>query len=214
MRILILGGGGHAAVVADVIRCHPGLTLLGFLDDDPGRTLPGLQHLGPIDGLATRPSCDAIGLGVGSALLRERWGGMAASFGLALPLLVHPNAWVSPSATLGRGCVIMAGAIIQARATIGDFTIINTAASVDHDSRVGTCSHVAPGVRLAGDVTIGHRTMIGMGSAVLEGRSVGNDATVAAGAVVNRDVPDAQRVAGVPARPLPESRIPKPNSLH
>lgn len=53
-----------------------------------------------------------------------------------------------------------------------------------------------------GRVHIGHNAMIGARATVLAGVDIGDHAVVAAGAVVNRDVPPHTAVGGVPARPL------------
>ena len=49
------------------------------------------------------------------------------------------------------------------------------------------------------EVHIGDNCWIGAGAIILPGVSIGNGSVVAAGAVVNKDVPDNVMVAGVPA---------------
>lgn len=203
MRLMILGGGGHAAVVAEAIQAMGGHDLVGFHDDDLARRLAGLPHRGAISEAWRTRDADGIVLGVGHAHLRREWLAAAIAASLAAPAIIHPRAWVSPSACLGLGVVVMAGAIIQARAVIGAGAIINTGASVDHDSVVGDHAHLAPGARLAGGVTVGAGAFIGMMACVIEGRTVGDGALIAAGAVVVHDVEAGLRVAGVPARAMP-----------
>ena len=69
--------------------------------------------------------------------------------------LIHKDAYVSPSAHIGRGTVVMAGAVIQANVRIGKHCIINTGASVDHDCVLEDFVHVAPGTHLCGGVEVG-----------------------------------------------------------
>lgn len=78
-------------------------------------------------------------------------------------LLVHPFTYVSKSASFGEGTVIMAGAIVQARAKIGRHCIINTGATVDHDCVVGDYTHIAPGAHLCGGVIVGEGALVGVG---------------------------------------------------
>lgn len=54
----------------------------------------------------------------------------------------------------------------------------------------------------AAPVRIGDGAWICTGAILLPGVTVGRNAVVAAGAVVNRDVPENTLVAGVPARPV------------
>ena len=78
--------------------------------------------------------------------------------------------------------------------------IVNTGASVDHDSVIGDYAHVAPGARLGGHVRVGEGALLGVGSAFLPGVSVGAWATVGVGAAVVGDVPEGVIARGVPAR--------------
>lgn len=116
--------------------------------------------------------------------------------------LVHPTAWVSPSAELGRGVFVGPMAVINARARIAHHAIINTGAVVEHECDVGLGAHVAPHATLAGGTRVGAHALVGLGAAVLPGAAVGARAVVGAGAVVLQDVAEGQRVAGCPARAI------------
>jgi bifunctional UDP-N-acetylglucosamine pyrophosphorylase/glucosamine-1-phosphate N-acetyltransferase len=54
---------------------------------------------------------------------------------------------------------------------------------------------------------IGKNVFIGSNSSLVAPVSIGDGAATGAGAVVNRDVPPGERVAGVPARPLPRKQV-------
>lgn len=58
------------------------------------------------------------------------------------------------------------------------------------------------GVEFAFNVKIGNNVWIGSSAVVLPGVTIGDDAVVAAGAVVNKDVPASVVVGGVPAKIL------------
>jgi acetyltransferase-like isoleucine patch superfamily enzyme len=51
-------------------------------------------------------------------------------------------------------------------------------------------------------VTVGEGSHVGIGAIVLQGVRIGANAVVGAGTVVLHDVPDGDRVAGVPARSI------------
>ncbi len=200
--ILVLGAGGHAKVVADILRCQ-GLSVAGFLDDDPqawGTTRLGLPVLGAIADFAQHQP-DGLVLGIGANGVREQ---IVARLGAAAQPLwcnaIHPRATVAASVQLGRGIVVVAGAVVNPDSVLGDHVIINTGATVDHDCVVGEYVHIAPGVHVCGGVRIGPYAFIGVGAALTPGRNVGAHTIVGAGAVVVRDVPAGVTAKGVPAR--------------
>jgi acetyltransferase EpsM len=204
---VLLGGGGHAAVVAEAARAG-GWTVEGFLDDDPDtrRARPGgLTHLGAIGDLAAiigGRSGDRLPLAghaaVGDPALRRRW--LDALAEAAAPAIVHPTAAVSAAAVLAEGAFIGPGAVVNAGATVGRGAIVNSGAIVEHDCTLEPFSHVAPGAALGGAATVGREALVGINAAVLPGVRVGASATLGAGAVAVCDVPDGATVAGIPAR--------------
>jgi len=113
---------------------------------------------------------------------------------------VHSTAHISPTAQLGEGTMVFHGSYVQAGAKIGRHGIINTAASVDHDCRLGDYVHVAPQVALCGLVEVGDGSEIGAGAVVLPSVKIGTNTRIGAGAIVLSDVPDNAIAVGNPAR--------------
>lgn len=199
-QVVLIGAGGHAKVVVSTCRAA-GYEVTALYDDNPaawGTGLWGIPVVGGLDRLANghpHPAVIAIGNNNARRAIAERLSH------LQWLSIVHPEAYVDPTATLGHGTVVFAGAVIQPDAVIGDHVIVNTAASIDHDCQVGDFAHLAPGVHLAGTVRIGEGAFLGIGAVVIPGRSVGRWTTVGAGAAVVRDLPDGVTAVGVPARP-------------
>ena len=102
--------------------------------------------------------------------------------------------------------MVLAGAVVQPDVRIGSHAVINTAASVDHDSILDDYTHVAPGVRLAGQVRVRAQSLIGIGACVTPGVCIGEGSVVGAGSVVIRNIPDKVIALGAPARITSESR--------
>ncbi len=205
-RIVVIGGGEHARVLIEAIRAGlTELTLLGFVDPEPceetSRRL-GVPRLGGEDALERHRGALGI-LGFAALETRDK---RAEAVRRLTPLLggwavvAHSSAWVSPTATVGEGSVIMAGAVVQTGARIGPHCVINTGAIVEHDAVLGEHTQLAPGATLGGGVRVGASAYIGLGAVVRDHISVGAGATVGMGAVVVRDVAARARVMGVPAR--------------
>ena len=203
--LLVLGAGGHGAVVADAALASGKWHVVGLLDDAvaAGETVVGCEVLGPLDAWADHVGEDGrLVVGIGRNGRREEVAARIEAEGGVLATVIHPAAVVSPTATVGRGAVIFAGAVVNARASIGAGAIINTGATVDHDCVVSDFAHVSPGAHLAGEVTVGARSWIGIGASVRECLSIGADCTVGAGSSVVHDVGAGLTVVGVPAQLL------------
>jgi sugar O-acyltransferase (sialic acid O-acetyltransferase NeuD family) len=123
------------------------------------------------------------------------------------PVLVDPQSVIPPSAHLGRGCFINAGAILGAAVEIDDFALVNRAASIGHHSVIETCAVIGPGATLASNCRIGQRAMIGAGAVLAPGVKIGAGAVVAAGAVVHREVAAGVTVLGNPARIVRQAKV-------
>ncbi|MGQ9473316.1 MAG: acetyltransferase [Candidatus Caldatribacteriaceae bacterium] len=200
MKLYVCGAGGHAKVVLSTALAS-GFSVDGFLDDDPHKQ--GLQILGTkvIGTIAAAEKIRARGvLAIGDNKKRQALVKKLQDWEWVT--IVHPRAYVHPTASLGPGTVVFAGAIIQPDAHVGSHTIINTGATVDHDCLIGDFVHLAPGSHLAGNVTVEEGAFIGIGAVVLPGIKVGAWAIVGAGAVVVKDLPPYVTAVGVPAKSL------------
>lgn len=200
--VLIVGAGGHAKVVAEILHAR-GAHVLGYLDDEVslhGKERLGLPILGCIDCYRDfNPNGLIIGVGSNSARfeIAKRLDAVPHRLWLSA---IHPQAVIAPSVQLGVGVVVAAGVVINPDTVIGDHAIINTGATVDHDCIIGRFAHIAPGVNLAGNVQIDDECFIGIGSAIIPGCHIGAKSVIGAGSVVISDIPTGVTAKGVPAR--------------
>ena len=206
LPVMILGAGGHARVLLDCLRLA-GVEVRGLVDAEPAKH--GLEILGAkvLGDESLLEGCDPSSLALVNAIGSVRSMAVRATVyerfaarGFSFPVVRHPSAVVAGDAEIGPGVHLLAGSVVITGSAIGENTILNTKASVDHDGRIGAHVHLAPGVTLSGGVAVGERTHIGTGASVVQFVSIGAGCLVAAGSVVTRSVADGARVMGVPAR--------------
>ena len=195
--IVVVGAGGHAKVVI-AAAVAAGDEVVGVYDGDAakvGSVVVGhrVRWLGD---LAVADA--AVVVAIGSNAARQKVVG--ALRGHRFAAVVHPTAWVAPTARVHDGAVVFAGAVVQPDSVIGHHAIVNTMASVDHDGLIGDFVHLAPGSHLAGNVSVDEGAFLGVGVSVIPGKRIGRWSTVGAGAVVVDDVGEGVVVKGVPAR--------------
>jgi sugar O-acyltransferase (sialic acid O-acetyltransferase NeuD family) len=206
-RVLILGGGGHAKGLIEILRLLEPHDELAIADPrlELGDTVLGVSVIGGDDILAAAIArgymAFAVGVGgVGDNRPRARLFDQGIAAGLMPLTVVHPSAMISPSAQLGPGAQCMPGAIIGANAVLGANVIINSGAIVEHDCQVDDHAHIATGAILAGAVHVEAFSHIGAGAIVRQGLSIGAAALVAAGAIVTKPVLAGTTVRGVAAQ--------------
>lgn len=202
--LLLWGASGHAAVVADVVRCQGRFDIAGLIDDlkPQKRTTLAGEVVGSSQVLPEflRGGVQHILIAIGDNAVRSRLAARALALGFELATAIHPRATCAQGVVPGPGTVLMAGSVVNVGANLGSNVIINTCASVDHECQIGDGVHICPGTHLAGNVIVGDGTMIGIGSAVREGIRIGSHCIIGAGAAVVSDVPDHSLVVGVPGR--------------
>jgi acetyltransferase EpsM len=206
-RIVIYGASRQGSVVLETLRAQGGYDVLGFLDDAPakqGTTWAGLPVLGGMAWLeqAGRPLAAVVAIGGNPA--RVAVGDRLRAQGIALANAVHPSAIVASDVTMGTGNVVCPGAILVTGTRLEDDVIVNTAASIDHDSLLCTGSQIASGVHTAGCITVGRCAFVGVGAVLGPSVTIGEGAIVGAGAVVLDDLPPRVLAFGTPARVVRE----------
>jgi sugar O-acyltransferase (sialic acid O-acetyltransferase NeuD family) len=207
--IILLGAGGHARVLVALARAL-GYSILGVCDPalsaNKVSTWEGLRVLGDDYALENiEPDRVELMLGVGQLVkgnLRQQLYASWRGRGYFFPALVHPTAWIASGVVLSGGVQVMAGAIIQPGCLIGENSIINTRASIDHECRIGSNVHVAPGATLCGSVIVEEGAFIGAGATVIEGICVGKSAVVGAGVTLVRDLKPKTTIIGFANKPL------------
>lgn len=198
--LLVLGAGGHAAVLVDILR-QLNHTIVGLVARDKPADKPvfaGIPYYASDDDVLAFDK-DKVMLvnGIGSlpgSNIRTEVHKQFKQAGYQFVTVISPRAIVSDYCSLAEGVQVMPGAIINTNSVIGEGTIINSGAIVEHDCDIGPHNHIAPGVTLSGEVSTGDYVHIGTGAGVIHGISIGNNVMVGAGATVTKNLGNNQKL--------------------
>jgi sugar O-acyltransferase (sialic acid O-acetyltransferase NeuD family) len=206
-KIVVIGASEHGKVVADVIEREGKYSILGWIDSykPSGGDFFGYPMLGADESVAALWKRNEIVGGIiaiGDNWTRARVAAKIKSLAPDFEFIsaVHPSAQIARGATLGRGTVLMAGAIVNSESKIGDFCILNTKASLDHDCVMDDFSSLAPGVTVGGVVRIGAYSVVSLGANIIHAKTIGAHTVIGAGALVLENIPDHCVAYGVPAK--------------
>lgn len=198
-EVIIIGSGGHAKVIADIVL-KSGDILVGFLDDDEskqGKTIYlNYKVIGKISDCVNYTEKLFI-VAIGNNDSRAR---IVEENDLRWYTAIHPQAIVADTVTIGEGTVVMAGVVINPDTNIGRHCIINTSCSIDHDNNIGDFVHISPGAHLAGTVSVGNKTWICAGVTVINNINIVSNVIVGAGATVIDDIKIAGVYVGTPVK--------------
>lgn len=203
-KVVIIGAGGHAKVIADIIEKSEDI-VYGFLDDniEQGKTIiKDYKVLGKISECEYLQSDDSdlyFIIAIGNNYKRKC---IYEHYTLNYYTAIHPNAIIGMEVKIGEGTTLMANACINANVQIGKNCIINTGAVIEHDDIIEDYVHVSPNATICGTVKVGAFTHIGAGTVIKNNLEIIEDCIIGAGAVVVKDIKEKGTYVGVPAKKI------------
>lgn len=203
-HLWVYGAGGHARVVYDVVSSMKEYFILGFIDDDKSRRDEvfigcDLKNSIPDEKKRLQDSKSFnLFVAIGDNVQREKIAEQNSDY--TFPILIHPTAVIGREVKIGHGTIIMPGAVIESRAKIGRHCIINNGAIIGHCSDIKDYCHISGNSVVSGEVIVGKYSLVGIGSCITPQTKIGMNCILGAGSVVTRDVPDAAKMFGNPAR--------------
>lgn len=137
--LLIIGAGGHGKVVKEVAEAV-GYDKIAFLDDNSEEAVGKIA-----DSKQFVQEYQAAFGGIGNNKFRNELLQRLEQEGYEIPVLLHPTAYISKTAVIGKGTVVEPKAIVNANSKVGSGCIISVGAIVDHDVVLEDCVHVNAG---------------------------------------------------------------------
>ncbi len=150
MNLLIIGAGGHGAVVKEIAELSGRYEKIDFIDDN---LKPGA--VGPIANLDQYVNeYEECIVSLGNNQLREALLEKVVNLGYKVPVLIHPRSYVSPTASISAGTVIEANAGVNSNSRIGRGVLISLGASIDHNAVVEDYAHIDCGAVVNTNATV------------------------------------------------------------
>lgn len=168
-RLLVVGAGGHGRSVAEAAELSDRYEVVGFLDDGLpiGTSVLNAVVLGSIASMSQHLAyTDQAIVAIGNNALREKLLQQLNEACFEFATVIHPRAIVSPSASLGAGSAVMAGAVLGTEASLGVGTIVNCGAVVDHQAKVEDYGHLGVNASMAGGTVLGRNAWMQAGAAI------------------------------------------------
>ena len=159
-KLLILGAGGYGRTVADVAE-QLGYSTIVLDDADPDHPLSSFK--------AYINSSISFIPAFGNNTFRLEWINRIEENGGQLATLIHPTAYISPTATISQGTVILPHAIVNTDVVVGKGCIINLGAIVDHGCILEEGVHICLGAIVKGENRIEKCNKIEAGEVVERG---------------------------------------------
>lgn len=209
-KIIVIGTGGHAKVVIDILESMKNIQIIGVTSKDlqADDHFFGYKVLGDdsvLINLYKAEIFDELAMGIGGFrdnLLRKTIFDKLKMMGFNFLNVIHPTAYISKKTSLGEGCVIFPGVLLNTDVKIGNNSIIATGASIDHETIIGNNVLVSAGATIGANVIIKDNALIALGANVISGLLIGNNSLVGAGAVVIKDVENFATYVGNPAKKI------------
>lgn len=200
--VLVYGGGMLGRQVSHLVSVHFGdaYRVRGFVDDAMpiGTTVVGdIKTVGSLGQCASHDEYSpakmllVFGIGYSNMAGRRTAFDNAKARGYEFLNLVHPRASVEPSARLGEGVVVLAGAIVDQYVTIGAASYLHIGSKFGEGCVIGANNYFSAGATFGGSVQVGDNNFFGINATIVNDIKIGSDNFVNADSLVYRDVADS-----------------------
>ena len=174
-KLILIGGGGHCKSCIDVIEQEGKYKIIGILDskDKLGEKILSYDVIGTDDDMRKYIFDDCyflITVGqIKTYKTREKIYLKLQQEQAKFATVISPRAYVSQSASIGSGTIIMHDSIINAEAIIQENCIINTKVIIEHDSIIESHCHISTAAVINGNVTVSKGSFFGSNAVSKQG---------------------------------------------
>ena len=208
-NILLIGGGGHASNIIDLIlNEQEEYKVIGYIDKKKGPPILGVPWLGDDSSLkdfrksGVEYGFPAIGFGknTNNNFRKSIYQNLKLN-NFKIPNLISKHAIIRSEVIMGEGVLVQAGSVIDTKCIIGNNVAFGFNVLAGHNSNISDHVFLAGGVILNGGVNIGLGSFLGMGSILY--KDCGSWSKISPGTVCMKEIPDKKIVFGNPIKLFP-----------
>ena len=143
-NLLIVGAGEYSVVAYEIAKSMGCFDEIGFVDDYATQTSLNIPVLGTVDSIENLSEIyGKIILAIGNPMVKSAlWNKIKNIKNIEIATLISPNAFVSPSATVGAGTIVEPFGLVGALCKIGKGCIISSGGVVNHHAECGDFVHI------------------------------------------------------------------------
>lgn len=197
-RLIIIGAGGHGRVIKDIAYLNNEWQDIYFLDDYK----TGKDIIGTSNDISHFLDEFEVIIGIGDNLTRQKIYKKLSLLNIRFATIISKSAYVSPTAIVNHGSVIMPQSIISSHVIIDKCCIINSSSVIEHDSILGKFSHLAPGAIVGGHVKIERNVLVGINSTILPRANIEKNTIIGAGSTLLSQCYSSGKYIGAPAKKI------------
>ena len=190
-KIILIGAGGHATSILEIIEESKKFQIIGFLDNKKKNNFFGYKILGKDNLLKKYSKNCAAFISVGQIKnykIRKNIFNNLILLNYEIPSFIAKSANLSKNSSIGSGTILMRNVIVNSNSSISDNCIINNNALIEHDVVISSNCHISTGAIVNGNVTIDKNTFIGSGAIIKEGVKIGKSCIIGAGNIIKKDI--------------------------
>jgi len=193
-KVILFGAGGHARSCIDVIEQEGTFHIVGLVGkgSEVGNEVNGYRVVADeanMPDLKNEANFALVAVGqILSPELRIKLKDQIIRAGFELATVIAPTAYISPSAVIGAGTIVMHGAILNSGVQVGQNCIINSKALLEHDVSVKDNVHISTGAILNGKVSIDEGCFVGSGAVLKEGIIIGQRTVIGMGTILRKNL--------------------------
>ena len=209
-KILIMGGGGNASVIAFAIidaynRGCKELQFYGYINDrDQVDEIEGYPVLGGLKDIPKLINEDYYFINaIGKIGFQEERIELIESLNIPderYVTFIHPLAYVAPNVKIGIGCVVLPNASISPGTTIGNHTRVMINAIIGHNNSIGKFCFFSASSCTGAYLTIEDGVFVSLNATIREFLTLSRYATLGMGSVLTKSIGESEIWIGNPAK--------------